>query len=294
MPAALRRLTALALFAIATADAAHAADPRGRWITENGNLEVEIADCGPNLCGHVAKVLGNKSMMPGGGEMKPVDTRPALGMKILIDLAPSGGNPPSEWTGSLYNRENAKTYRGRLRMDGEALEVRGYVGLPLFGRTQRWTRAGAAPAAASAPAAPELAGIEAWINAEPLSMNRLRGQVVLVDFWTYDCGNCINTLPHLRAWHERYRERGLTVIGVHTPEFAHERDPGKVRDAVARLKVPYAVAHDPRNATWNAWGVRAWPTLYLVDRQGRIVFRHVGEGDYDEIERRIRAALEAG
>lgn len=160
--------------------------------------------------------------------------------------------------------------------------------------------AGASSSATAAPLdrpgrpAPELAGIEAWINSEPLSLAKLRGQVVLVDFWTYDCGNCINTLPHLRAWHERYRARGLTVIGVHTPEFAHERDPANVRAAVARLKVPYAVAHDARHATWNAWGVWAWPTLYLVDRQGRIVFRHIGEGDYDEIERRIRAALDAG
>ena len=152
---------------------------------------------------------------------------------------------------------------------------------------------GVATAAQLGQAAPELVGIEAWVNSQPQSMVQLRGQVVLVDFWTFGCGNCINTLPHLRYWHERYRDRGLTVIGVHTPEFAHERDPAQLRAAVKRLKLPYAVAHDARSASWSAWGVQAWPTLYLIDRQGHIVYRHIGEGNYAEIEARIRAALAA-
>lgn len=139
--------------------------------------------------------------------------------------------------------------------------------------------------------APELSGIEAWINSAPISLAKLRGRVVLVDFWTYDCGNCRNTLPYLRNWHTRYKDRGLTIVGVHTPEFAHERDVTKVRAAVERLEVPYAVAHDAHSATWNAWRVWAWPTLYLVDRQGRVIYRTIGEGNYDEIEMRIRDAL---
>lgn len=140
--------------------------------------------------------------------------------------------------------------------------------------------------------APEFVGIERWHNSPPLAMAQLRGQVVLVDFWTYSCVNCLNTLPHIKQWHARYRDQGLVVVGVHTPEFAFERDAANVRKAIERLGVEYPVAQDNRYRTWSAWGTRAWPSLYLVDREGRIVFRHVGEGDYERIEREIRRALQ--
>lgn len=137
-----------------TASAADAApfgptDPRGRWITQSGNLEVEVAPCGAALCGTVVKVLANNSMRRDGEPMAPTDPRPALGMKILVDLvADEGETPPATWRGQIYNRENAKTYRCRVQVEappgvqGE-LVVRGYVGLPLFGQTQRWRRAAA-------------------------------------------------------------------------------------------------------------------------------------------------------
>jgi uncharacterized protein (DUF2147 family) len=122
-------------------------DPRGRWITQSGNLEVEIAPCGAALCGTVTKVLANNSMSRSGEPMTPADPRPALGMKLLIDLAPDEGETPaSTWRGQVYNRENAKTYRCRVQVEAAPgaqaeLLVRGYVGLPLFGQTQRWRRA---------------------------------------------------------------------------------------------------------------------------------------------------------
>lgn len=126
-----------------------ATDPRGRWITASGNLEVEIAACGTALCGTVTRVLGNRSMTPGGGEMKPADTRSPLGMQLLTAFVPSDGGdarPPSEWRGEIYNRENGKTYRCTMRVStatnaaGELL-LHAYVGLPLFGKTQSWLRA---------------------------------------------------------------------------------------------------------------------------------------------------------
>ena len=149
-----RAFAAVLLFATAFAAQAQsssaASDPRGRWITANGNLEVEVAPCGAALCGTVTKVLGNRSMAPGGGDMQAADKRPALGMTLLKDFAPvdataDPARPPTEWAGQIYNRENGKTYRCNMSVStagnaaGELL-LHAYVGLPLFGRTQRWVR----------------------------------------------------------------------------------------------------------------------------------------------------------
>jgi cytochrome c biogenesis protein CcdA/thiol-disulfide isomerase/thioredoxin len=154
---------------------------------------------------------------------------------------------------------------------------------------------GGAPAASNDAAttahAPEFAGLDTWFNSPPLTMAGLRGRVVLVDFWTYACVNCVNTLPHLQRWHERYASQGLVVVGVHTPEFSFEREPANLQRAIDLHGIGYAVAQDNRYRTWNAWGNRYWPGLYLVDRTGRIVFKHSGEGDYDQIEREIQQAL---
>lgn len=139
--------------------------------------------------------------------------------------------------------------------------------------------------------APELAGIEAWLNSPPLRVADLRGQVVIVDFWTYACGNCVHTLPDLRRWHERYAGQGLVIIGVHTPEFAFERELDNVRAATARLGVPYAVAIDNGYQTWRAYQNRYWPALYLIDREGRVVLTHFGDEGYPEIEGEIQKLL---
>jgi cytochrome c biogenesis protein CcdA/thiol-disulfide isomerase/thioredoxin len=138
---------------------------------------------------------------------------------------------------------------------------------------------------------PEFAGIDAWLNSPPLRVAKLRGKVVLVDFWTYACGNCVRTLPALKRWHERYATRGLVLIGIHTPEFAFEREPRNVRAALQRFAIPYPVALDNRYATWEAWHNRTWPSLYLVDRDGKLLLHHEGEGGEDAVERAIEAAL---
>lgn len=150
----------------------------------------------------------------------------------------------------------------------------------------------AAPPPVKAPA-PEFTGIERWFNSKPLTMQQLKGKVVLVEFWTYSCINCIHVLPHVNQWHQRYRDQGLVVVGVHSPEYDEEHDPVRLQDAIKRYGVEYAVAQDNDFRTWNAWGNRFWPALYLVDREGRVVYRHFGEGDYDTTDARIRELLSA-
>jgi thiol-disulfide isomerase/thioredoxin len=136
---------------------------------------------------------------------------------------------------------------------------------------------------------------KAWLNSEPLTAGRLRGKVVLIDFWTYTCINWIRTLPYVRAWAEKYREHGLVVVGVHTPEFGFEHDLEQVRRAVLELRVAYPVAIDNDYTIWRAFANNYWPALYLVDADGRMRYSHFGEGDYERSERAIRELLaEAG
>lgn len=138
---------------------------------------------------------------------------------------------------------------------------------------------------------PGFAGGTLWLNAPPQTPQGLRGKVVLVDFWTYSCINCLRTLPYLRGWAEKYRAAGLVVIGVHTPEFAFEKDPGQVRAAVARLGVTYPVVLDNDFAIWNAFGNQYWPAHYLIDAQGRIRSHSFGEGAEAETEAQIQRLL---
>jgi len=146
--------------------------------------------------------------------------------------------------------------------------------------------------------APDFTGNQQWFNTEgdqPLTLSGLKGRVVLVDFWTYTCINCIRTQPYLKAWDQKYRSKGLTIVGVHTPEFPFERDAGNVEDAIARADIKYPVAQDNDYATWDAYGNQYWPAEYLIDAEGRIRHTHFGEGDYDETEQAIRDLLaEAG
>jgi cytochrome c biogenesis protein CcdA/thiol-disulfide isomerase/thioredoxin len=139
--------------------------------------------------------------------------------------------------------------------------------------------------------APEFQEVALWLNSEPLELAQLRGKVVVIDFWTYSCVNCLRTLPYLDRWYETYRDEGLVIVGVHTPEFAFERVPDNVRDAIADLGVDWPVALDNEYGTWNAWGNRYWPAKYFVDRQGHVRFAHFGEGAYEESERVIRQLL---
>ena len=145
-----------------------------------------------------------------------------------------------------------------------------------------------------AQAAPEFEGIVEWVNSDPLTAKGLRGRVVLVDFWTYSCVNCLRTLPHLKAWDRAYRDDGLTIVGVHSPEFAFEREADNVRTAVKKLGIRYPVALDNDFATWSAYANEYWPAKYLIDRAGRVRYFHFGEGEYGETERQIRMFLGDG
>jgi cytochrome c biogenesis protein CcdA/thiol-disulfide isomerase/thioredoxin len=143
--------------------------------------------------------------------------------------------------------------------------------------------------------APSLAGAVEWLNSPPLSVEGLKGKVVLVDFWTYSCINCLRALPYVRAWAEKYRDQGLVVIGVHAPEFAFEKDPANVKRAVADLGLTYPVAIDNNYAIWRAFDNHYWPAHYFIDAQGRIRHHHFGEGDYEGSEKVIQQLLaEAG
>ncbi len=144
-------------------------------------------------------------------------------------------------------------------------------------------------------AAPELTGINHWINSAPLTLKGLKGKVVLVDFWTYSCINCIRTLPYVTDWYSKYKDKGFVVIGVHTPEFEFEHDTSNVEEAVKRFKITYPVAQDNNYATWQAFNNMYWPAEYLIDAQGNVREENFGEGNYDQTEKSIQQLLaEAG
>jgi len=130
-----------------------------------------------------------------------------------------------------------------------------------------------------------------WLNSPPLTLRELRGKVVLIDFWEYTCINCIRTFPYLRRWNELYGPLGLVVIGVHTPEFDFAKDPARVADAAKRFKFTFPIAVDSEREIWAAFDNNAWPAKYLIDKDGRIAFSHLGEGDYAEFERHIQELL---
>ncbi|WCB94649.1 Protein DipZ [Baekduia alba] len=139
--------------------------------------------------------------------------------------------------------------------------------------------------------APDFVDTQRWFNSAPLSLDRLKGRVVLIDFWTYTCINCLRALPYLEAWDQRYRAQGLTVVGIHAPEFAFEHDAGNVQRAIATNNIKYPVVQDNNLSTWNAWGNQYWPAEYLIDAKGEVRETHFGEGDYETTEAAIRALL---
>jgi len=278
----------LSLLLLFAAGAASAAGIEGRWLTASGNAEVEIKPCGAALCGTIVRIVANRSMAEPSRAMAD---RPGLGLVVLSNFLPAGDG---SFEGFIYDREAVQTYRCSLALDANGrLVVHGYLGWSWIGSTQLWTRVGDEGAARSdAPQAPEFAGIERWLNSEPLSMRALRGKVVLVDFWTLGCVNCIHTLPTVEKWWETYRDRGLVVVGVHTPETPEERQLERLAEAVHRFGLRYPIAHDADSATWKAWDNHYWPAFYLVDAQGRIAQQWFGEGSDYAIEASIRDLLD--
>ena len=201
---------------------------------------------------------------------------------ILLDLPQTLQTHLGGYSSALQSHvEDTKLARRQLhalRGGGNSFAATAGDGLPVLGR------------------APELRGIDSWLNTPgdaPLTIRKLRGKVVLVDFWTYSCINCIRTLPHLRAWYAAYRRAGLEIIGVHTPEFAFERVRGNVVKATHDLHVSWPVALDNGYKTWDAYANEYWPAEYLIDRKGLVRHVHFGEGEYDQTERAIRTLLHA-
>ncbi len=141
--------------------------------------------------------------------------------------------------------------------------------------------------------APEFKEIDGWLNSKPLSMAELKGKVVLVDFWTYSCINCIRTLPYITSWDKKYRSLGLVIVGVHAPEFEFEKKQSNIEAALTRFGIEYPVAIDNKLGTWDAFHNLYWPAHYLIDRNGRVVYTHFGEGEYEVTEHNIRLLLNA-
>lgn len=146
-------------------------------------------------------------------------------------------------------------------------------------------------ATAQTTAASDFTGIDHWINSPPLTMASLRGKVVLVDFWAYSCINCVRELPHVEHLYETYKDKGLMVIGVHSPEFDFEQNPSNVTTAVQRMGITFPVAMDSQHATWNAWHNQYWPAEYLIDPNGQLIGHQYGEGGYLRMENAIRLLL---
>jgi thiol-disulfide isomerase/thioredoxin len=141
-------------------------------------------------------------------------------------------------------------------------------------------------------AAPDISGSGPWFNSPPLALAQLKGKVVLVEFWTFGCSNCRNVEPYVKQWHQRYAGEGLVVVGVHTPEFAHEADPKRVQKYLTENRITHPVVLDNDYAIWRRWGNRYWPAMYVLNQSGEVCYRHFGEGRYAQTERKIREMLE--
>jgi cytochrome c biogenesis protein CcdA/thiol-disulfide isomerase/thioredoxin len=196
---------------------------------------------------------------------------------LASDLPSVVSNPTGAIERSGVVDRRLRDLRGPPRFESRRPAAAGLrAGLPVLGR------------------APDFTDNDRWFNTRggrPLSLERLRGRVVLIDFWTYTCINCLRTLPQLRAWDDSYRDDGLTIVGVHTPEFTFERESDNVERAIRRNELRYPVAQDNSYATWEAWGNQYWPAKYLIDAEGRVRYTHFGEGAYAETEAAIRALL---
>ncbi len=209
---------------------------------------------------------------------------------------------PGSWTAQLDGFESSAVVTQNLSQLRQNLGGSGALPAPSTGIYAGGINAGSGRAAAPVQKAlpdfgpaPELVGLTHWINSQPLTIHALRGKVVLIDFWTYSCINCIRTLPYVTGWYAKYKDQGLVVIGVHTPEFAFEHDAGNVEQAVKRFGITYPVALDNTDATWLAFNNQYWPAEYLIDANGHLRHTQFGEGSYDETEKAIQGLLaEAG
>ena len=159
------------------------------------------------------------------------------------------------------------------------------VALELDSKWTKYMDPGAQPA-------PELEGVTGWHNTAPFTLEDKRGQVVMVKFWTFACYNCINTMPYVNSWHDKYADDGFVIVGVHYPEFDFERNLDAVIESAKERGIEYPIAQDNNGETWRAYKNRYWPTMYLIDKNGNIRYTHIGEGAYGETERKIQQLLD--
>ena len=235
----------------------------------------------------LALLVGGKVYARMKGSLRATEwVRRALGFAVIVGVAAIALGLDTRVLAGLSSAQTEALETGLARKLGVggiaeesrvAIGPRGELRLPVEGEM------------------PSLEPLGPWINSEPLTREELRGKVVLIDFWTYSCINCLRSIPYVKAWYDKYRDDGLVVIGIHAPEFAFERDPANVRRAVADLGITYPVALDNKFAVWGALGNRYWPAHYFIDANGRIRYHHFGEGDYGRSEQVIRQLLrEAG
>lgn len=221
----------------------------------------------------------------------------ALGAAIpMLTIAFLGKSIIGKIRGATRHTEYIRKVFGALMIAGVLVMASGVDLISLFGKPPETTMANIQSKALINPldepyTAPAISDIQQWFNSEPLTTDALKGKVVLIDFWTYSCINCIRTLPYITSWDQKYRDRGLVIIGVHAPEFEFEKDPKNVQDAINARNIQYPVALDNNFSTWSNFKNRFWPAHYLIDRDGRVVYTHFGEGNYDVTENNIRFLL---
>jgi cytochrome c biogenesis protein CcdA/thiol-disulfide isomerase/thioredoxin len=241
-----------------------------------------------------AIALGGRRMLEPLRRAGPLRVQRALGVVMLATALAFIVGLDTRFETALARHTSSATLTGGLESSGVVKDrLRDLRGAPKFDSDSKSAKAQSGPKS-SLPdlgAAPDFTGTQRWFNSQPLSLKALRGRVVLIDFWTYTCINCLRTLPYLEAWDRRYRSAGLTIVGVHAPEFGFEHDAGNVERAIASTHVKYPVVQDNDLATWNAYGNQYWPAEYLIDAEGQVRETHFGEGDYGKSESAIRSLL---
>ena len=251
-------------------------------LANTASLEQSLVDRFHPAGGRVDATPSSSVVMAGGGAMMMSGNAPTMAMNA--DPAGKGGaEPPSSVVtpgGGAMMSANAPT----MAMNANPAAM--MKAAPSAGAAENLPVEGMLP---------PLSGAVQWLNSPPLTAESLKGKVVLVDFWTYSCINCLRSIPYVRAWAEKYKDQGLVVIGVHAPEFPFEKNIDNVKNAVARLKIDYPVAIDNDYAIWRAFNNEYWPADYFIDAEGRIRHHYFGEGDYAESEKVIQQLLaEAG
>ena len=263
-------------------------------LANTASLEQSLVDRIHPASAKVAAEPSSSVVMPeGGGAM--MSANPSMMMSANAPTMAMTGKPAAEPSSSVVMPEGGGAMMSAnpsMMMSDKAPT------LAMNGNPAAMMKAAEAPASEALPvegSLPSLAGAVEWLNSPPLTPEQLKGKVVLVDFWTYSCINCLRSIPYVRAWADKYKDQGLVVIGVHAPEFAFEKNIGNVKQAVAKLKIDYPVAVDNDYAIWRAFNNEYWPADYFIDAKGQIRHHFFGEGDYAESEKVIQQLLaEAG